>query len=1120
MKKTYLSSVPLASRTWLWVLMVITFLLVPFASRAQTAVYSEDMSDAGISTVSRETITSYATKGGFTYDQAGSETGAASYSGTARLATSASSSGYTGASGGASIFFGPATSASDPGTPPYDFTISGLNTSQVSNLGVTFGLYTPNGAIPSSADFTVQYTTNGSTYTTATYARTTSNTSATGYAWNLYTVSFASQPAPSTSFGLRFTRTGTATTQLYRLDDAVIRGTVSTTPTITANPTTLVFGTNTVVGSTSAEQTFVASGQSLTAPLLLTASSDYLISTTTGGPYVSSLSLTPTAGTVPNTTIYVVFQPTVSGSNNGSVTLTSTGANTVAVNTFGTAQPAPAILNTNPTTIIFPTTQVGQASTPSTFTVTGSNLTSSNVTVTAPSGFQVRLPNGAYSSTLTLAVANGSVNQTIETRFVPTVAQDYASEITITAGATSTTVEVSGTATPAPTGPFIVVNPSSLDFGTVSATGSAQTLTFSINAGNLTDPLVLTGSTNNIVFRDASAGGSFTNGPLVIAPSGGTVSIRNIEVQLTGPIARGPFTGSITASSTGATNQVVTIIANSTGNNSVINASGNLNQFSTVPGVPSAAQSYTLSGSNLLQDITVAAPQYFQVSTDPNFAGVTGTGNTIVVARNSGSDVTATTIYVRFIPPSALNTSSLILNSSSPAIAQGIPVAGTSEPNIQIANAFQEVRNVMLNTRSASQALTINAERVLQPVTISKLLSTNPLNPENTPQFELSLDNVTFTNSVVLTPSSTTYTINQPIYVRYRPTYLGTAQSTLQFQSNDFANKSVQSFGANDLLSGRSIDTEPTLRSTATVTRSGTTATVTFNLPANYAQLGYGEGRLIVASTNPELPAANQPIDGNSYQTGNQTYGQGPQIAPGFFAVYSGANQTVVVDGLDLATTYYFYTFEYNNIDNNFNVSVIGAENYLSPPVPNTIPGIIAPSPLPVTLVSFSAKVKNNQVALNWETAAELNNKHFEVQRSRDGRSFETVLIREGKGTTSSRTVYNEVDKKPLNGVSYYRLKQVDLDGSSSFSSLVAVSFLNSGDVTMYPNPVEDQLTIELGGSAEGVTAIITDMTGRVISTQKLGADSKLNMSTLQTGTYLVTVGEGTAKVTRRIVKK
>ena len=905
-----------------------------------------------------------------------------------------------------------------------------------------------------------------------------------------------------------------------------VQGTgIAGTPTITINPTSLSFGSQQING-TSAPMSVTVNATSLKDPIIVTAPTGFLVSYN-GSSYATTVPVPQDGnGAVTNAVVNVVFTPTAAQNYVGNVTFASTDAATRNTGVSGVGILPPASLSSTPASLSFPTLQAGQISEPQNFTVTGSNLTSV-VTVTAPAGFEIRLgASGAYFQSLTLNPNNNQLNANLQARFKPNAAGSYTGNITATTtgnGGASTAVAVSGTGTPVPTGPFIVVSPNTLDFQTVSGSGSAQTLAFSINAANLKAPLVLTASNGNIVFRDASAGGSFVNGPLIIAPSqDGTVSLREIEVRLIAQVASGVFSGTITASSEDAANQVVTVAASSIGGNSTINVDGVLEQFTTVPGVASAVQSYVVTGTNLLEGLRVAAPASFQVSLSPTFAGVTGTGNSFVIPQMPNGDVPRTTVYVRFLPSSALSITSVILNSSSPAISQAVSVNGTSEPSIQIANPFVEVTKIVLNTKSASQALNIKADRVLQPITISSLQIANPLNVNNTPQFELSLDNVTFSSFVVLTPNTSTYKVDQPLYVRYAPTYLGTGQATLQYQSNDFADKSTRSIGTNDLLSGKSIDVEPTLRSNAVVTRSGATATVTFNLPANYAALGYGEGRLIVASEVAILPGNIRPEDGTPYTTGNQTYGAGPQLAPGFFVVYSGSNNSVIIDGLNPAVTYYFYTFEFNNIQNNLNTAVPGAENYLSPPVPNEIPGIIAPGepPLPVTLVSFSAKTSGSQVAIRWETASELNNKQFEVERSRDSRTFETIITRAGRGTTNATTVYNEVDRKPLNGLSYYRLKQVDLDGKTSYSTIVPVSFLKAGEAIMYPNPVTDQLTITLDGGTDGVAATITDLSGRTVRTQQLRADGKLDMANLQAGTYLVTVGSGKAKVTRRIVKQ
>ena len=1099
-----------------------------FSSFAQTAIFTEDMSDSspGAAATSRETIANYTGRGGFTYDASGAETGTATYGGSARTATSANSTGYPGSSQGASIFFGGVT---DPGTPPYDFIVSGINTSQASSVGLTFGLYTPNGADPGLANFRVEYTTNGTSYTSVvSYSRTTNNVaSGTASAWNLYTVSFASQPTPSATFGLRFTRTAAATTQLYRLDDVRVTGNVTTTPTINANPTTLVFGSSTVVGTTSAEQTFTASAVNLTAPLVFTATTGYLISTTSGGPYTSFLSLTPSGGAVPSTTIYTVFRPTVAGANNGSVTLTSTGAASVVVGTFATGQPAPASLSANPATINFANTQVGQASTPTTITISGSNLTSSTVSVTAPDGFQVRLPNGSYSTTLVLPVASGSLNQAIEARFVPTAAIAYNSQIDIAAGSTATSVEVTGTASPAPTGPFIVANPGSLNFGLVSTSGSSQVLTFSLNAGNLTNPLVLTSSSNNILFRDASAGGSFVTGPLTITPTNGTVSIRDIEVQLTRPVGSGPFTGNITITSSGAATQQVAITGNNASGRisdiSVTNPNNFDFTFVTRPNTSSAALSYNVSAANLLQPLTITTTGqnavYFQISTDNvNFS------SQLSITPDAQGNVTNRPIYVRFLPGNnAITVTAIIRNASAPADNGDLTVTGISEPTLRLSQAVGNFAdNVVKGTLTAPASLQVVGFLLGSDVTIRVPLDNGDLdrNPTQTPQFEFSLNGgATYVKQAAI-PIDANGNLTQNLLVRYAPIRVGASSTELEFRNPSFASNAFFSLASGFGRSqGFAIAPVPTAQSTANVALSAarTSATITFNLNNPPAGTSYGQNRLIIASsTYTTLPASLLPQPKQNFSPGSTINGEyqfGTGTAIGSsgtdtYAVFTGSASSFTVGNLDPSKTYYFYSFEFNND------GLLNAENY-------RVPSNQAVQPLPVELVSFTAQLRGSQVNLNWVTASEKNNRGFEVQRSQDARDFSTILFKQGNGTTSARSTYDAVDARPLPGLSYYRLKQIDNDGKFAYSPVVIVKNAGLTEASLFPNPTSGKLTVALPQAitAEALRVRIMDLTGRVMLETKLPVTGELDLSALPNGTYMVTVGAGQQQVTRKVVK-
>jgi predicted extracellular nuclease len=125
-------------------------------------------------------------------------------------------------------------------------------------------------------------------------------------------------------------------------------------------------------------------------------------------------------------------------------------------------------------------------------------------------------------------------------------------------------------------------------------------------------------------------------------------------------------------------------------------------------------------------------------------------------------------------------------------------------------------------------------------------------------------------------------------------------------------------------------------------------------------------------------------------------------------------------------------------------------------------------APLPVRLISFNAKKANDQVLVEWKTAEESNNSHFTVQRSADASSFEDIAVIDGKKDSNTLQNYRFVDVAPLNGLSYYRLKQTDLDGASTNSRIVTVQMNGASDLefTVYPNPVTNHISLKFAGKA------------------------------------------------------
>jgi hypothetical protein len=100
-------------------------------------------------------------------------------------------------------------------------------------------------------------------------------------------------------------------------------------------------------------------------------------------------------------------------------------------------------------------------------------------------------------------------------------------------------------------------------------------------------------------------------------------------------------------------------------------------------------------------------------------------------------------------------------------------------------------------------------------------------------------------------------------------------------------------------------------------------------------------------------------------------------------------------------------------------------------------------APLPITLVSFDAKLSGKQVNITWTTSTEINNDYFTVERSADGINFERLTQIKGAGNSNFLKNYFFADESPFTGVNYYRLRQTDFDGKSTNSTIKAVNVLN-----------------------------------------------------------------------------
>jgi hypothetical protein len=172
----------------------------------------------------------------------------------------------------------------------------------------------------------------------------------------------------------------------------------------------------------------------------------------------------------------------------------------------------------------------------------------------------------------------------------------------------------------------------------------------------------------------------------------------------------------------------------------------------------------------------------------------------------------------------------------------------------------------------------------------------------------------------------------------------------------------------------------------------------------------------------------------------------------------------------------------------------------------------VDPSIIPVELESFTATANDKKINLNWVTATELNNSGFEIEKSTDNLIWNKIGFINGKGTTTEKSYYSFDDNNPTNGKLYYRLKQIDYDGTFTYSSIVAINFgipVNFSLEQNYPNPFNPATIIKYNIPEESTVQLkIVNIVGEVVTelmneNQSAGNHSKLfSASELSSGIY------------------
>ena len=173
----------------------------------------------------------------------------------------------------------------------------------------------------------------------------------------------------------------------------------------------------------------------------------------------------------------------------------------------------------------------------------------------------------------------------------------------------------------------------------------------------------------------------------------------------------------------------------------------------------------------------------------------------------------------------------------------------------------------------------------------------------------------------------------------------------------------------------------------------------------------------------------------------------------------------------------------------------------------DAIPNNFGGSVLPVELTQFDVNTEGSKNNLIWATASEKNNIHFEIERSTDGTTFHRIGQVKGNNKPSS---YQFVDNQPF-ATSYYRLRQIDNDGTETLSKVISISTKSNVKLNVYPSVTSQFLTIET--TEMGDYQIFNLMSQQVLNGK---TEQQLDVSALPQGTYILKVGQEQAKFVKQ----
>jgi uncharacterized repeat protein (TIGR01451 family) len=862
------------------------------------------------------------------------------------------------------------------------------------------------------------------------------------------------------------------------------------------------------------------------------------------------------------TTLAPISSPALAGQSGGfAVTFSNTSGTTGANDIAGQVQLPAGLSNVQATN--------GGTYDPATGLVTYAGLTglapnqtfSSNVTFTTPPSGPVNAtsgistttaqggntnPDAASSSLAVTPVADvtttlsgpavlgaGRPSATYTATFTnngPSTAASVVQTVTLPAGSTGVSAAGSQSVVTNGNGTVTITYPPA---GTL-ASGASNSFQFTFTAPTTTGAVVLTSNTGTGTSQGSnSAADQFTLNATVTNTSADVLTTTAAANATIAANAQGQFNLTFQNAGPGTAPNAVRRVQLSTGLTNVT-ATGSNNDYNVSTGVityPVLASSFT-SGSNLGSTVTFTAPAAggtisatTSISSDafdpqqPNnstSATITATPSADVVTTLTGPATAAAGTSLTYV--------ATVVNNGPSAAASLVPSVLLPKAllNPALPSGASYDANTGIVTLPTTSSLAANATQSYnitftlpnnnQPVSgraSSTATTADPAaaNNNGSQPGANAATTVTLATGACSGTTPTGQASTQGLYAEYFKGYfadntaffnnsavsLTRSETSISYATNGWGDITAAINGGNatnpDAYSAR-------YRGYITITTGGSYTFTLYSDDAAYLWVGGAAKASPLQTSNALVNGAGQ--HGATTYTGTMTLAAGSYPLAMLYGENGGEN---------------VLTFSYNGPDTNNLTTVVPASALCS---------AVGSGPLPVVLARFEASARQADAILGWATAQEQNSRSFAVERSLDNRSFTEIgtVAAHGTSTVAQQYAYRDANAASLGGPVYYRLRQVDLDGTATYSPVRTVAFAagaSAPQLRLYPNPATEQLHVALTGLvAPGAKLGVYSVVGQAVLGAQLGAASQadLSLAGLPAGTYVlrVTLPDGSTK--------